>query len=126
MTTRKRKPLTEEQKGRKAAYERSRRGAWNLKYIHGITLEDYDMMLLTQNMRCAICGTDTPKGRGRFHVDHNHDTGTIRGLLCHECNTALGLLKDSPATLARAIEYLTDNGHYGPKETEGVAETFIN
>lgn len=133
MTTRKRKLLTEEQKARRAEYQREWRKSQpdyyrrrDTLYRHGITLQEYDTLLLIQEGRCAICGTDTPGGRGGFHVDHNHDTGGVRGLLCYSCNVSLGGFKDSPAILARAIEYLTDNGHYGPKETEGVAETLIN
>lgn len=100
--------------------------ATQLKYRFGITVEDYDMILLTQKGCCAICGTDNPGGRGRFHVDHNHETGRVRGLLCHYCNVSLGGFKDSPAILARAIEYLSDNGHYGPQETDGSAKALSN
>lgn len=60
-----------------------------LKTKYGITIEDYDRILQTQG-GCAICGTKTPGGRGRFHVDHDHITGKIRGLLCSGCNTKLG------------------------------------
>lgn len=73
----------------------------------GLTPEDYDRMLAEQGGRCATCGTDKPWSRsGRFPVDHDHDTGHVRGLLCHPCNQALGLLKDDPDTLAAMVEYL--------------------
>lgn len=68
---------------------------------------DYSTLLQDQQGRCAICGTDSPGGRGRFHVDHCHKTGKVRGLLCHCCNLMLGHSKDNPETLARAIAYLT-------------------
>ena len=77
-----------------------------LKSTYGLTIEQYDLILESQNNCCAICKTDTPSGRGRFHVDHNHKTGEIRGLLCHHCNLALGNFKDDVPTLLNAIDYL--------------------
>lgn len=77
---------------------------------YGITLDDYMRMLKQQDGKCAIC-----RGPGflmrQSHkellmVDHSHDTGQVRGLLCHNCNRALGLLHDSTDNLMRAIEYL--------------------
>jgi len=66
----------------------------HLKRTYGITLEEYDTMLKDQEYVCAICGTDKLGGIGRFHVDHNHITGKIRGLLCTRCNTKLGIIED--------------------------------
>jgi len=60
-----------------------------------------------QRSRCAICGTPedrTPKKR--LHVDHDHETSRVRGLLCSQCNTGLGQFKDDPQRLLAAIEYL--------------------
>ena len=79
--------------------------AHNLKYNYGITPADYDAMLTAQDFKCAICLTSTPGGNG-FHVDHCHTTGTVRGLLCVNCNTGLGNFRDNRAALARAIDYL--------------------
>ena len=87
----------------------------NLKSKFGLTLDEYDTMLSDQGGACAICGTDTPGGHGRFHVDHNHDTGENRGLLCHHCNVGLGHFRDSIATLSAAITYLSTKGSYGSK-----------
>lgn len=84
-----------------------------LMSAYGITLEEYDELLVLQEGICKICGTDTPGHKGRFHVDHNHKTGKIRGLLCHACNTGIGLLKDSTEILAKAIIYLEEEGSYG-------------
>ena len=84
-----------------------------LKDKYGITLEDYDRMLEDQGGSCAVCGTEHPGGKGRFHVDHNHSTGKVRGLLCHSCNVGLGALKDSPEVLLKAATYLLEQGHYG-------------
>ena len=78
----------------------------HLKKTYGITLEQYDEMLEEQGNGCAICGTEEPGGRGRFHVDHCHDTGQVRGLLCMSCNTALGGFKDNTKTLLSAVNYL--------------------
>lgn len=79
---------------------------YRLKSKYGLTPEQFAALLAAQDFKCAICMTDDPGSRGRFFVDHCHDTKEVRGLLCHQCNTALGLLKDNTASLARAIEYL--------------------
>lgn len=73
---------------------------------YGLTLEDYDQLVEEQDGVCAICkGTDFGK-HGRMFVDHNHETGEIRGLLCNRCNSGLGLFKDNTASLLNAIQYL--------------------
>ena len=74
---------------------------------YGLTQLDWDALVATQAGRCAICRTDTPGGRGElWHIDHCHDTGRVRGLLCHNCNVGIGNFRDDPTLLARAIEYL--------------------
>ena len=78
------------------------------KHMYGISKEDFYLLLEKQNYSCAICNTTTPGGRGDWHVDHNHDTGKIRGLLCHCCNTGLGLFKDNVDLLDKAKEYLNE------------------
>ena len=70
-------------------------------------------MLAEQEGCCAICGTEDPGKNGRFNVDHNHDTGEIRGLLCYGCNVGIGHLRDNPSICLAAAEYLFTNGHYG-------------
>lgn len=82
-----------------------------LKFAYGITIKDYNAMLIVQGGKCAICGTTEPGGRiglcgPVFHVDHCHTNGTIRGLLCNSCNLGLGNFKDSVINLAKAIAYL--------------------
>ena len=75
----------------------------------GITPADYDSMLASQSGGCALCGVKTPGGRwARFHVDHDHATGRVRGLLCHGCNVALGQLGDSAEGLLRAYQYVSE------------------
>lgn len=72
-----------------------------LKRRYGLTQADYDTMLAEQGGVCWICGTG-----GKLHVDHDHDTGKVRGLLCPDCNVGLGYFKDSPVALRRAAAYL--------------------
>jgi hypothetical protein len=77
----------------------------HIKRKFGLSAEEYDRMLQEQNGVCAICGMKCKTGFN-LAVDHNHDTGKIRGLLCKNCNTALGLLKENPENMLKAIEYL--------------------
>lgn len=68
---------------------------------------DYDALLRAQGGRCAICGAAEAGGKGgRFHVDHDHATSEIRGLLCHGCNLGIGLLRDDPDIMRAAIRYV--------------------
>ncbi len=85
----------------------------NLRRNYGITLADYDRILDDQNNGCAICGKTPEENKQRLAVDHNHTTGEVRGLLCKNCNTAIGLLGDNPSTLRLATRYLEERGHYG-------------
>lgn len=74
---------------------------------YGITHLDYERMFTEQDGRCGICGTTEPGGsRERFSVDHCHATGIVRGLLCSQCNTAIGLLGDTAEGIRRALAYL--------------------
>lgn len=81
-----------------------------LRLRYGITLAEYEARLAAQGGRCACCGTEEPRGAGSFRVDHDHETGVVRGLLCNPCNAGLGLLGDSPAALMRALRYLDGQG----------------
>ena len=71
----------------------------------GMTIEEYDSMLLAQNGVCAICSTTCSTGYS-LAVDHDHTTGKIRALLCKNCNTAIGLFKENTDTMTKAIDYL--------------------
>jgi len=78
----------------------------NLMKKYNLSIDAYNFLLLSQNHCCAICDTNI-KETGRFcHVDHNHATGKVRALLCHNCNSTLGYVKESQKILASAIEYL--------------------
>ena len=74
-----------------------------VKNKYGISMEDYDKMFLSQNSVCAICKSSTINA---LCVDHNHETGQIRGLLCHRCNLVIGNAKENINTLLETITYL--------------------
>ena len=74
------------------------------RIAYGITPEEYSRLLESQGGVCALCGGESLT-RG-LAVDHNHETGEVRGLLCGSCNTALGLLKEDVELLFKAIKYL--------------------
>ena len=79
----------------------------HLKRNYGITLNEYNEMLKEQDHKCATCGTTEAGGKhGKFMVDHSHNTGKVRGLLCKSCNIALGEIKDNRQTLLNMVEYL--------------------
>ncbi len=79
----------------------------HLKRTYGITLTEFNERLDEQNGGCAICGTTEPGGKWKnFHVDHNHETRKVRGLLCNSCNVTLGVVKEDIHTLKSMIEYL--------------------
>ena len=80
----------------------------HLSRSFGIDISQYNLLLESQNYRCAICKskeTGTP-GRKHFNIDHCHKTGKIRGLLCRYCNLLLGHSKDDPSILYKAADYL--------------------
>jgi hypothetical protein len=83
----------------------------SLKRYFGITEEQYRELAEIQQHACAICGigADSVRG-GRLHIDHCHQTGRIRGLLCSACNTGIGLFGDDAERLRMAIEYLGTPG----------------
>ena len=73
----------------------------------GISVADYDALMAKQSQKCAICGRDQSEFSKRFAVDHDHTSGKVRGLLCANCNTAIGHLEDNVDWMRRAIDYLT-------------------
>lgn len=78
----------------------------NLFRKYGITKDQYNSMLAEQNGNCKICKTHYTKFKRDLHVDHCHQTGKVRGLLCVCCNTGLGKFKDSIELLQQAITYI--------------------
>lgn len=88
-------------------WRESRRGDANAaeRYrLYGVTAIDYARMVAAQGGHCACCGGD-PTSRG-LYVDHDHDTGDVRALLCHHCNAGLGAFRDNSERLALGISYL--------------------
>lgn len=88
---------------------------------YNITPDEYDAMVLSQEGRCAnprcrrLPDTEAEHVRSRIlHVDHDHVTGKVRGLLCGSCNRAIGLMKDSSACLLGAAEYLDSHRALSP------------
>lgn len=76
-----------------------------LRKMYGITPAEYERILDNQEGVCAICHKPSHDGR-RLHVDHDHLTGRVRGLLCHRCNSGIGSFRDSSRLLLQAAEYL--------------------
>jgi hypothetical protein len=76
-----------------------------LERKYNMSIEQYEKMKKEQNGKCAICFSTLKEGF-LTHVDHDHNNGKIRGLLCRWCNTALGNFKDSILNLKNAVEYL--------------------
>lgn len=83
----------------------------NLRQKYGFGEDEYQTLVENHGGVCAICGEPPTKGRGKkLVIDHDHETGAFRGLLCAPCNASLGGFKDDPAVLAKAIEYLRRHG----------------
>jgi|SRR5690348_1346371 len=85
-------------------YAKRQRKVNRLKAVYGLSPEIYADMLEAQKGKCAIC-KQAPKVGG-LHIDHDHTTGAIRGLLCSGCNKALGYFRDDPAIIENAARYL--------------------
>jgi Recombination endonuclease VII len=84
-----------------------------LKNRYGLTPEAYEEILEKQGRKCAICRSDKPSSRGgkvRFAVDHHHETGAIRGLLCSSCNLGIGMFGENIQRLMAAVQYLSHHG----------------
>lgn len=82
------------------------RSAASIQFRYGLTPEDLNGLLESQNHECALCGK--PIAVGGFEVDHSHDTGNVRGLLCSRCNRGLGTFGDDESLLHQAIKYLEE------------------
>jgi len=98
----------------KARYVPERSAAYHRKRNYGLTPEEYADRLTFQQGRCAICYEPmTGKGKEKDAptVDHDHETGIVRGILCMRCNNGLGKFRDRPELLAAAITYLMPYAH---------------
>jgi len=100
----------------------------DLKYSFGITFDDYNEKLRLQNGVCEICkGLETHTYKGTVKclaVDHNHETGQVRGLLCHKCNILVGSIERDKGLVLKAIKYLDKcNSNQQQLRTAGKEET---
>ena len=77
--------------------------------IYGISLAEFNEMVAQQGGKCKIATCDGPAE----HLDHNHTTGELRGILCNTCNVSLGMACDSPVKLRAQAQYLEEYGYYG-------------
>ena len=96
-----------------AEYSKSKSPEWhknkNLVKNYGITLEQYNAILQDQNECCAVCGRHASVFVKGLAVDHDHNTGQIRALLCSNCNTGLGNLGDDIEWVSKALQYLKNH-----------------
>lgn len=83
-----------------SAYQR------NKERKYGISQEKFDKILKSQKGKCAICGIHQRDLKRKLAIDHNHDTGVVRGLLCHKCNFLLGYANEDLDVLQNSINYL--------------------
>lgn len=100
-------------RAREKAYRAANREAFraryrksNIKCKYGLTQDEFDAMLAKQKDRCLICRSTFALPKKTPHVDHCHDTGKVRGLLCNPCNAGMGFLGDDPKLLIRAAKYI--------------------
>jgi hypothetical protein len=92
-----------------------------LRSLYGITLAEYNALLAAQGGVCGSCGGPATGRRKTFHVDHDHRTRRVRGLLCDSCNLAIGKLGDDVEGVERALEYLIAARRRAAVWTEAVA-----
>jgi hypothetical protein len=77
-----------------------------LKKVYGITLKEYYELLKEQDNKCAICGRDSFEFKKLLSIDHDHETGKVRGILCNSCNVAIGLFQDDLDIIKNAHTYI--------------------
>jgi hypothetical protein len=104
--------LHPEYKNKKLESDRDCHQKYKKFHRHGITREQYLLMVEAQCGVCAICKKPPTDGQN-LAIDHNHKTDEVRGLLCKQCNRALGLFGDSINSVENALNYLKDRGSYG-------------
>lgn len=76
---------------------------------YGLTADDVEQMKISQDFKCKICENEFDENPKNMHIDHNHNTNKVRGLLCHSCNVGLGCFKDDQYLLFSALKYLQEN-----------------
>jgi hypothetical protein len=88
------------------AWRQTKGNVYHRTQRYGITPEEYTEMLEEQLHKCACCRSSNPNRKAGFVIDHDHSTGQVRGLLCHNCNIGIGQLGDSLSGLMQAVDYL--------------------
>ncbi len=81
---------------------------YDWQYCYGISPEQYFEIYKKQDGKCKICGKELPDGQ-YLVVDHNKETGEVRGLLCKDCNIGLGLFREQKEVMKKAVDYLKEN-----------------
>lgn len=110
------------ERGRFSEYRRlnpEKRRQYDLKKKFGITLVQYNQLFTEQTGSCALCDKHQSEQRKAMAVDHDHKTGEIRALLCHNCNVGLGNFQDNQDLLQKAINYLNKQAFTGLKVITG-------
>ena len=90
----------------KRAWSNEDHRAYQYKKKYGITMDDYNDMFASQHGECGICSKHQSELDYHLCVDHNHTTGEVRGLLCRDCNKALGMLGDDKESIQKVMDYL--------------------
>jgi hypothetical protein len=104
----------EKQRAYQAQYFQNVIKSRRMEKLFGITFEQYEEMLKKQKGVCIICCEPCSSGK-RLAIDHDHATGTVRGLLCNRCNRFIGLARDNRLILRRAISYLSEDFSNRPR-----------
>lgn len=102
-----------------------------IKSRYGLTIDEWQALLDSQGQSCAVCRLHIDElpddGRNtKMHVDHCHDTGRVRGLLCSACNRALGCFRDDPHAMRAAANYVESSGVPLASENQWIAARFLN
>jgi hypothetical protein len=100
--------------------DRPKKKAGELRRQYGLTMEEYKQMLHEQGGGCAICGAVPPEDKW-LHVDHCHESGAVRGLLCSPCNTSLGGFRDRADLLRKAATYIEARQPWTHRVTDDMA-----
>lgn len=93
---------------RKRTYTPERTRKRHILHKYKLSYDAYLALLASQGGQCAICRAEEAGGRGNWHVDHDHTTGAVRGLLCAKCNVGIAQFGDSPDLMLLAVAYLRE------------------
>ena len=100
---------------------RLKRKTYYLGKKYGLSYEQYSKMIVNQDNKCRLCLNEF-KVKRHIHVDHCHDTGQVRGIICFKCNQSIGKLGDTIESLERVVRYLKGIGEFLPPKAEAYEE----